>query len=122
MKTNIKKLITLLLSACMAYAASWSGISFFAIWLISYLAVTVEPSRSSGAKSATVGRGRVRASSVEDDLNWRYESDAPTQYINPTTGLPMIGNSIAGVDVGGHCYGEVSPDWGASSDVYSGGF
>mgnify|MGYP001051936180 CR=1 FL=1 len=28
--------------------------------------------------------------------------------INPATGLPMIGDSTAGVDVGGHLYGEGS--------------
>lgn len=35
--------------------------------------------------------------------------------INPATGLPMIGDTEAGIDIGGNCYGE-SMDWQSASD------
>lgn len=49
-----------------------------------------------------------------------HEHSAPV--INPSTGLPMIDNSIGGIDVGGspfgqdinHCSGSM--DWGSGFD------
>lgn len=49
-----------------------------------------------------------------------HEQSAPV--INPSTGLPMINNSIGGIDVGGSPFGQdinhsnSSVDWGSGFD------
>lgn len=49
-----------------------------------------------------------------------HEHSAPV--INPSTGLPMIDNSICGIDVGGSPFGQdinhssSSMDWGSGFD------
>lgn len=48
-----------------------------------------------------------------------HEHSAPV--INPSTGLPMIDNSIGGIDVGGSLFGQDIHQSGGSID-FGGGF
>ncbi|MFT7771644.1 hypothetical protein [Roseateles sp.] len=50
--------------------------------------------------------------------NDTFDSNSSLPVINPATGLPMVGDSIGGVDVGGNLYGTQSSDMFGSDHAF----
>ncbi len=46
-----------------------------------------------------------------------YDEDSRVTVVNPATGLPMVSNSCAGIDVGGNSYGTNDADFNSSYDI-----
>lgn len=64
-----------------------------------------------GAGAAAAFGGQALASLSDDaPRGWDDAFGSPAMVINPATGLPMVGDSMAGIDVGGNLYGTSSHD------------
>lgn len=58
------------------------------------------------SRPASNRAARVRSSNGASDSRGYSSDGSGVQWINPTTGLPMVGNVAGGIDVGGHMWGE----------------
>ena len=66
-------------------------------------------------------------STINNEINYfvpynLHGEDASSTVINPATGLPMVGDSYAGVDVGGNSYGTNDADFNSSYDFWDDSF
>lgn len=61
--------------------------------------------------------------STSPDFLLPFEESCSSVWVNPSTGLPMLGDTPGGIDVGGNLWGESNSDHSALDDMsFSSGF
>lgn len=87
------------LAALIACAPDIGPLTAAVVWVVGYYGLKAH-GRASTKQQRVI---RAQGSSRRVRFNGGFEGIAP---LNPTTGLPMVGNLIGGVDFGGHAWCE----------------